>query len=36
MDFGWGGKAFWIIFVIIILGAVWYSKRNRDKPPNSN
>jgi dipeptide/tripeptide permease len=36
MEFGWGPKAFWIITVIIILRAVWYPKRNRDKPPNSN
>jgi hypothetical protein len=34
MDFGWAGKAFWIISVVIILGAVLYSKRNRvDDPP---
>lgn len=29
MDFGWAGQAFWVVAVIIILGAVWYSKRNR-------
>ena len=31
MDFGWGVKAFWIVVVIAVIAAVWYSKRNR--PP---
>lgn len=29
MDFGWAGRAFWAIAVIIILGAIWYPKRKR-------
>jgi hypothetical protein len=37
MDFGWVGKAFWIISAIIVFGAVWYSKRHRtDDPPNKS
>jgi hypothetical protein len=33
MDFGWTGKAFWIISVIVILAGVLYSKRNRVDDP---
>jgi hypothetical protein len=32
MEFGWGVKAFWVIAVIVILGAIWYGKRNRPPP----
>ena len=34
MDFGWTAKAFWIISVAIVLGSIWYAKRNREDPPN--
>ena len=34
MDFGWAAKAFWIISVAIVLGSIWYAKRNREDSPN--
>jgi len=36
VDFGWTGKAFWIITVVAILGTVWWTKRGRDDPPGKN
>ena len=33
MDFGWGAQAFWILMVIVVIGAIWYGKRNR--PPEA-
>jgi hypothetical protein len=34
MDFGWAGKAFWIVAVVIVIGTIWYSKRHRVDPPD--
>jgi hypothetical protein len=32
MDFGWGAQAFWIIAVFVVIGVIWYGKRNPPPP----
>jgi hypothetical protein len=34
MEFGWGAKAFWIVIVVGLIAAIWWSKRNR-RPPEA-
>ena len=33
MAFGWGAQVFWVVTVIVVIGAVLYAKRNR--PPEA-
>ena len=32
MDFGWGAQVFWIVVVVGVVAAIWYSKRNQPPP----
>ena len=35
MDFGWGWKVFWMVAVALLIVSILFSKRHRDKPPQS-